>query len=353
MIKVLQIIDGKSYGGIAKLMIDIEKNISEDIKLDYLTANNIDKKFYNLNIDRSTLRGRLIFNHRLRTFLKKNKYDIIHINSGAFFFVFCCTIICKLSGAKIIITHSHNTPNIKNIKKVLIKMLNPLFRKITTQNLTCSAIASKSLYTKTDDVIVIKNGIEIDKYKFDKQIRDEYRKKLNLEKKQVYGHIGRFNEQKNHDFLINLFYEIQKKDDNSVLLLVGDGPLKSKMEEKVSALGINDKVLFLGFQNDVYKILNAMDIFIFPSLYEGLPIALVEAQTNGLPVIASNNITDEVKISDNFIKIEDYNIEKWLNKISSIKKLDRTNAYQYTMKFGYDIKQTAMQLEQIYRNLIK
>ena len=353
MIRVLQIIDGKSYGGITKLMLDVENNISKDIKFDYLTANNIDKKFYNLNIDRSTLRGRLIFNHRLHTFLKKNKYDIIHINSGAFFFVFCCTIICRLSGVKTIITHSHNTPNIKKIKKVLIKMLNPLFRKMTTINLTCSVIASRSLYTRTDDVIVIKNGIDIDKYKFNEKIREEHRKELNVEKKQVYGHIGRFDEQKNHDFLLNLFYEIQKKDANSVLVLVGDGPLKSRMEEKVNALGIKEKVLFLGFKNDVYKILNAMDIFIFPSLYEGLPITLVEAQTNGLPVVVSNNITDEVKISDSFIKIEDYNIKKWLNKISSIKKIDRTNTYQDTMKYGYDIKQTTKQLEQIYRNLIK
>lgn len=353
MIKVLQIMDGKSYGGITKLMVDIEKNISKDIKFDYLTANNIDKKFNNLDTDRSTLKGRIKFNHRLHKFLKKNKYDIVHINSGAFFYVFCCVIICRISGVKKIITHSHNSPNINIVKRILIKILNPLFRKMTSIKLSCSDKASKSLYTKTKNVIIIKNGIDIDKYKYNEKIRNEYRKKLNVENKCVYGHIGRFEEQKNHDFLLNVFYKIQKVNKNSVLILIGEGSLKQLIEEKAASFGIKDKVLFLGFRKDADKILNAMDVFLFPSIYEGLGIVLIEAQTNGLPVVVSNNVPSEAKISDEYIKIKDFDIDNWVNKVINIQECERNNAYLNTIKSNYDIKQTTKQLEQIYRDLMK
>ena len=200
MIKVLQIIDGYNFSGIIKLMLEVEKNISKNISFTYLTATNIYDKFNNLNIDRRSLKGKIIYNHRLYKYFKKNKYDIVHIHSGAFFYSFSCVLICKLSGNKKIIVHSHNSPNISKLKKVFIELLNPIYRKMTNVHLTCSNMASKSLFTKTNDVILLKNGVDINNYKYNESIRKEYRKKLNITNKKVYGHIGRFSIQKNHEY---------------------------------------------------------------------------------------------------------------------------------------------------------
>ena len=354
MIKVLQVMDGNQYGGVYEIMLRIGRNI-KNIEFHYLTPIKVyeSSKSYNLNIDRSTLQGRLIYNHRLYKFLKINKYDIVHISSGAFFFTFFSAITSRFAGIKRIVVHSRNTPNINSIKKILIKILNPLYRKITNVHLSCSKNAIKSLFTKEDDVIVIKNGIEINKYKFNEKIRNEYRKKLNIEDKIVYGHIGRFSKQKNHEFLINLFYELQKEQD-AILLLVGDGELENNIKEQVKKLKIEDKVIFLGFRTDINNLLNCMDIFLFPSIYEGFGNVLIESQTNGLPTFVSNPITEEANISNNFHKINSFNISEWKDEILKTKINLKTREYAYinTIKAGFDIKETTKQLERIYKDLI-
>lgn len=352
MIHVLQIVDGKSFGGIVKLMIELNKNIGTEIKFDFLTATNICQNWTNLNISRKTFKGRIKYNYRLYKYLKNNKYDIVHINSGAFFFTFKVAIICKLTGIKKLVVHSHNTPNINVFKKILIKLLNSLYRKMIAVKLTCSKDAAKSLFTKIDDVIILKNGIDIEKFKFNEEIRNEYRKKLGIENKIVYGNVARFAPQKNHDFLIDLFYEIQRKQDNAVLLLVGNGNLEYHIKEKVHNLNIDNKVIFLGFREDVNLLLNCMDIFIFPSLYEGLGVILIEAQTSGLPVFTSKNIPNEAKISKHFYKVNSFDLKKWTSLILNTKIQERTDSYKDTIKAGYDIKETAKQLERIYRNIM-
>lgn len=351
MINVLQIIDGKSFGGIAKLMYEIEKNISDDIKFDFLTANDIYYKWYNLDVNRETNKGRFLYNYRLYKFLKKNKYDIIHINSGAFFFTFQVLMIAKLAGIKKVVVHSHNTPNIPKFKRLIMTILNPLYRKMIDVKLTCSYEAANSLFTKKEGVKLLKDGIEIEKFKFNEINRNEYRDKLNLNGKRVYGHVGRFEKQKNHDFLLDVFYELQKVQD-AVLLLIGDGALKQDMKKKAQELGIEDKVKFLGFREDIEKILNAIDIFLFPSLYEGLAISVIEAQTSGLPVFVSGAIPEEAHISNNFFKINSFDVNIWVNKILNVDLYNREKAYEDTIKNGYDIKVVANELEEIYRSLI-
>ena len=351
MIKVLQIIDGKSFGGIAKLMYEVEKNISDDIKFGFITATNICDEWFNLDVNRETFKGRVIYNLRLYNFLKNNKYDVVHINSGAFFFTFQALLISKFTGVKKVIVHSHNTPHISRFKRVLINLLNPIYRKMIDVKLTCSDKATKSLFTKTQDVILIKNGIDIEKYKFNETVRNKFRKLLDIEDKIVYGHVGRFAKQKNHDFLIDVFYKLQKKQ-KAVLLLIGNGELEGLIKEKVKKLNISDKVYFLGFKNDIYNYLNAIDFFIFPSLHEGLPVSLIEAQTSGIPVFVSDNITDEANISDSFEKLKIDDSDLWANRILNAKTVDRKNAYKNTIKNGYDIRATANQLEKIYKSLM-
>ena len=343
--KVLQIIDSYNFSGIARLMVNIEKNIDKNIKFEYLTATNVCDSFHNLNISRKSILGRLIFNDRLCRFLKKNKYDIVHINSGAFFFTFFCVIIAKICRVKKIVVHSHNTPRINIIKKILIRLLNPFYRSMIDVRLACSKEAGKSLFTK--ECNILKNGIDIDKYKYNEKSRNRIRKELGIKDKLVYGHVGIFNKQKNQEFLIDLLNEIK---DDSVLLLIGTGQLEDKVKSKVKELKLESRVLFLEERNDIGDLLSAMDIFLFPSIYDGLSLCLLEAQVSGLPVYASNGVPDEANI-DNFTKIKTFEIDDWIKSIK-LKKIDRNNAYKKVKNRGYDIKDAAKDLENIYKDLI-
>lgn len=354
MIKVLQIIDGSSFGGISKLMLDVSNNIGKDIKFDFLSATKIYNDWYNLDANRKSIKGKMLYNYRLFKFLKKHEYDVIHINSAVFLFSFQVVLIAKLVGIKKIIVHSHNSPYISKTRKIIIKLLNPIYRKMTDCHLTCSKEASKSLFTKTDDVVLIKNGVNISKFRYNESIRNKYRKELNVDDKVVYGHVGRIHKQKNHDFLIDLFYEIQKKNPNVSLMVVGTGEDEYKVRSKVKELSIDDKVLFLGFREDTNKLLFAMDVFLFPSVHEGLPVSIIEAQTSGLPVVVSNAITEDSHILDCFYKIDSFDLKKWIKKVETIKiNNNRKDAYKKVIDRGYDIKDTAKQLEKIYKGLIR
>lgn len=370
MKKVLQISMGETFGGIEKLELDWFKNINNNIKFDFLTPTNtpfenFEKQIqalggnaYNLSIRRKNLKSKIMYAFRLYKFLKKKNYDILHINSEVFLFSFHVAIIAKICRVKKIIVHSHNALNINKLKRLLITILNPLYIKLVDEYLACSKQAEYSLFTKKfvnkNKVKVLKNGIDINKFKFSETIRNEYRKKYNLNGKIVYGNVARFDKQKNHDYLINLFYEIQKMQKDSELLLVGDGKLRKEIEEKVKSLNISEKVIFLGFIDDAHNIMNSMDIFLFPSLYEGLGISVIEAQTNGLITYCSKAVPVEAKISSNF---KYFDLKQNINEIA--KKIigernnldNRNEAYKNTVKEGYDIKNVTNELIQIYEKL--
>ena len=367
-IKVLQISMGESYGGLEKLEIEYlniinDKNIDLDVLVPNVNAlsnhKNNNNKIYTLDITRKTFFGRIKYDYRLCKFLRKNKYDIIHINSSAFFYSFRVAIIAKLCKIKKIIVHSHGVSPAGKLKKIIIKILNPIYTKIADEYLACSKRAQTSLFTNKfiskNKIKILKNGIYIDKYKFNNNIRNKYRNDLKINNKIVYGHIGRFSIEKNHEYLIDLFYEIQKKQD-AVLMLVGEGPLEDIIKEKVKKLNIEDKVLFLGFRDDINNILNAIDIFILPSISEGLPVSLIEAQTNGLLIYASTGVSKETNISP-FFKYFDLNdnVEELAIKITR-EKIDlnyRFKAYEYVKSKGYDIYDVCDELKKIYLNLSK
>lgn len=351
--RVLHIGFGDTYNGVYEIIRRFERNMT-NTEFDYLSPVKVYDflNAFDLNINIKSFKNRIIYNYLLYKFLKKHKYDIVHINGGRFFLSLSCAIICNLLKVKTIV-HSHSCLTMKNRKKILMKILNPLYRKITNVHLTCSMPAAKALFTKFDDVIIIKNGLETSDYRYNENTRNKYRKELNIENKTVYGNVAAFNKNKNQNFLVDLFYQIQKKRQDAVLLLIGTGETEEIIKEKVKELNIENKVFFLGFRNDIDRLLNAMDIFIFPSISEGLGNVVIEALTSGLPTFVSNGIPDETNISSNFHKINTFNINEWASEILRIKTPDRTNAYKDTIKAGFDIKDSARELEHIYTNLMK
>ena len=196
----------------------------------------------------------------------------------------------------------------------------------------------------------IKNGIETERFAFDQQKRRIKRNEMNIGDKFVVGHVGRFMQQKNHVFLIDIFNEIHKKRSDSVLMLVSDGRLMDEIKHKVHNLGLDDSVLFLGNRGDVNELMQAMDVFLFPSLWEGLPLTGIEAQTAGLPVIMSDTITDEVCITDNIYKVSlNQPASVWADKVLSVcNKFIRKNVQHQIAEAGFDIQTTADWLQNFY-----
>lgn len=370
-IKVLQVNAGSgNFGGVSAMIFEIFKYIDkEKFQFDFLSPKlttyelkreEIEKNGGNiieLKVKGNILVQKIQIYKKLKKILKQKNYNIVHINSGAFFFNLQIAMICKLSKVPKIIVHSHNAlnPN-KKIKKILIKLFKPTLNLFATDFLTCSNKAANAMFTKKmilkNNVKFIPNGIETQKFRFDKNIRNKYRKNLDVEDKFVIGHVGRFMEQKNHKFLIDVFYDYQKKHKKSCLILVGEGELKEDIENYTKSLGIMEKVKFLGLRDDVSNLMMAFDIFILPSLHEGLPVVGVEAQASGLPTIFSSNITKEVQIlkSVEFLSLKSpKNI--WSNAIEKLKELDRENAYKQVIKQGFDIKETVKRIEKIYLDI--
>ena len=373
MKRVLQINAGiGEFGGVEKILFDIYKNIDKKkIQFDFISPYkttyelykneiiNMGANVFELNADRRSFKGKIQYNIRLYKFLKKNKYEIVHINSGVFLFNFQVACICKICGVKRIIIHSHNAiTGISRIKRLIINALKPLLARIATDYLACSDLAAKAMFPNNilPKVKIIKNGIDLEKFKFNKNIREEYRNKMELKDKIVYGHIGRFEEQKNHEFLIDIFYYIQKRQKNAVLLLVGQGSLHEKIKNKVNEMGINKQIMFLNTRKDISELLQTMDCFIFPSLYEGLSVVGIEVQTSGIPMFCSDSITDEMKIlnTTKYISLKEDSTfwgKTIIDEMSkSREKNSRLNSYKLVKENGYDIKDTAQVITKIYLN---
>lgn len=252
------------------------------------------------------------------------------------------------------IVHAHNGKTVINTKYFFFKYEDLFTKKYCTDMFMCSTLAGEFRYGKkaVEQGLVkfIKNGVDTSQYRFNEQIRDELRHELQIDDKLVIGHVGRFMQQKNHLFLIEIFNEIHKKNSNTVLLMAGKGKLQQKSEERVAELGLTDCVKFLGVRNDVNNLLQAFDLFLFPSLWEGLPVTCVEAQSAGLPVLMSDIITDEVNIVPHLhTKSLNDTAESWadeaLNLLASYKRRD---CVPEVIKAGFDIQTTADWLQDFY-----
>lgn len=293
------------------------------------------------------------YHKELKRVLKDGKYKIVHshINTLSVFSLFAA----KCAGVPVRIAHSHSTTNKQEKKKNIMKqVLRHFSRMFATNYFACSELAGKWLFgNKTLDdgkICILNNAIEVENYIYNEELRRKKRKELNIQDNQiVIGHIGRFVKQKNHSFLIDIFNEIHQKNKKMVLVLVGQGPLEQEIREKVKVLGLEECVKFLGQRNDVNELYQAIDIIAFPSLYEGLGMVLIEAQVSGMYCIASTQVPDNAKISNQLDFISLNEPESWINAIlNKQNQMSRINLIEEARKCGYDIKIETKKLEKIY-----
>ena len=282
----------------------------------------------------------------------KDNYDIVHVNMLSAANILPILIASKLR-VKHIIAHSHNNGIPKGlVRKILNNLNKKVLRKKATDFLACSESAGTWMFGD-QEFKVINNCIDVEKFKYDKKIREKIRKKYNLENKFVIGHIGRFEEQKNHEYLVELFQELSERNDDCVLLLIGDGVLRTKILNKVDELGLTNKVIYVGNQEKPQDYYSAMDLFVLPSKFEGLGIVNVEAQASGLPCVVSNVVPEEVKLSPNFYRINLNDKDEWVNKIENIKnkKINREKNIALSNLDTYDLRKKSVLLEEFYFNL--
>jgi len=299
---------------------------------------------------------KLYFMRELKKFLDTNKYDVVHINSGSTIMLASGARIAKKSGVKKVIVHSHCASKINMKTKILKKFCEILFIYNTDEYLACSSIAAECKFPKSiceqKEYKVIKNGIQLKKFQYSEETRNEYRKLLKCEKSFVMGNVGRMGVEKNQMFLLDILEEILKTEIDAKLIIVGNGELKERINEKIKEKGLENNVILLSDRSDVNKILQAMDIFVFPSLYEGLGIAAIESQAAGLHTICSENIPDEAKVTDLLEKIElNKGAVDWAKEILKYKEAKRNiNEIALIEKKGYNAIESAKILEKIYEN---
>ena len=368
-IKVLNIITSRlAYNGICTSLLNYYCHIDPaKVQLDFLIPNtapsDLRAKFteYGNTIIEMDNHGKKLYKSRpfsyylrLKKMLKQNHYDVVHVHGSSSMMV-VHLLAAKHAGVKVRIAHSRNT---KSNHPFLHYLCLPFFRHSYNVAFSCGQEAGEWLFGKHANFTIIPNGKDSNLFKFNQKTRDEYRKRYHLENNIVIGHVGNFNYQKNHEFLLNVFHNLSA-DKRYHLVLVGTGDeLLTKTKAQIKEWGIEDRVTFLGRVpvEEVANLLNAFDLMVFPSRFEGFPNVLIEWQMNGLPCIIADTITRDVKIT-NLVKFLPLSTEptKW---VSSIRKLRLSNRAKYNQEIlkqvkhsGYDIQQNGKNLQEIYLEL--
>lgn len=338
-----------------------QKNIIFDYFIDKISdpiyekrINELGGKVYNLNIKKKNIITQIKKMLYLNKILSKEKYKIVHLNSSNIYSAIILVIFFKIKKIEKIIIHSHSTgiAITKKIKILIQKLLKNIIFLLGDEFLACSKLAAEWFYPQKylDEIKIVNNGIDIKKYKFSMETRDIIRRELNLEKKFVIGNVGRFSESKNHKFLIEIFTEIEKQEKKVILLLIGEGELKKQVKIQVEELKLQNKVIFIETTNEVEKYLQAMDVFCFPTKFEGLGIVAIEAQAAALKVIASDKVPLEAKLTEylEFFSL-DKSAKEWAKKVLEYKNgYKRKDMSKEIRNKGYSIKDSVEILERIY-----
>lgn len=357
MIRVLQIVTYMGRGGLETMLMNYYRHIDRSkIQFDFLVHREFEADY-----DQEILKlgGKIYHISRLVPwsgsyraelkifFLEHPEYRIVHVHQDCLSSV---ALQCaKECGVSVRIAHSHNSNQDKNLK-YLIKL--HYMKKIpdyATDLFACSKSAGRWMFGETTFKL-LNNAIDTECYRYSKSADMDVREEFSLGNSIVVGHVGRFHPQKNHEFLIDVFYACTKLEPNMKLMLVGDGEGKGKIQQKVRDMKLEDKVIFTGVRSDVNRLMQAMNVFVFPSLYEGLPVTLLEAQASGLSCIISDHITEECIVTNGLvssISLEESPV-RWAEYILKQCHCNRENHIGEIKKAGYDISAAANQLQNFY-----
>lgn len=354
----IAVIMGKHVtGGIKSVIMNYYENIDRDIiQFDFIVDSDSPLKDYS---DIEKLGGRVfeippvqhLWGHIIecRRILKRENYLIAHayVNTLNVFPMFAA----KLAGVPIRIAENLSTAHHREGKTFLKKALKPLCKWFPTHLAANSKFSGEWLYGEKAmrNCKILYNAIDLDKFHYDAELREATRKTFGWTDKFVIGHIGRFQYQKNHEFLIDIFNEIHKIDDSAILILIGYGDLKNSIFEKIDRYGLTDYVVDLGGREDIAQFYNAMDCFVLPSFYEGLPVVGIESQATGVPCVISTEVTKETKITDvmEFIGLAE-GAEEWARRILKWKNYKRKCVDDQITASGYNIKNEAHLLKEYY-----
>ena len=298
-------------------------------------------------------------NHKMfKQLLKERQYDVVHLNIFQGLSLYYA-YLAKKAGVQKIIAHSHNSALRQSKTKWLKMLLHNVGKNLWTENATdywaCSKPAAEFMFTPKSlcKYEFIPNGIDVERFRFNEDFRKQIRRDLNIEDKLVIGNVGRLCYQKNQEYLLEVFARLQSQRPDSVLLLVGEGELKVELQQKAEKLGVADKVIFYGVTDKIEQLLWAMDIFVFPSCFEGLGIVVVEAQAAGLPVVCSDKVPDEAVVTDLVWKAKlGAVVDSWAEKIlHSQNDVDKLSANEQVKKSGFAVADVAKRIEKVYLGL--
>lgn len=359
MLKILYVINNLSKGsGMAQFIMNVFRRIDKcAFHIDFLLTskeNDFEKEIENAGsivfMQDCNLNPIKVIGYYKKSFKRLSKeYDIVHVHAMSAKQALA-TRAAKKAGIKNILFHSHGG----NKKGVIYSILQSILNKTVTAKLACSQVAANDVYGKkfADNVTIINNGVDTDKFKFDEEKRRAIRYELGLsDTETAYVNVARMEAQKNQMFLLRAFDKAYIDNKNIKLFLIGDGSLRQEIENYIENSVAKNNIILLGLRNDVPSVLNAMDYFVLPSLFEGLSIAGVEAQANGLPCLFSDAVSAETNIIDRcaFIPLE---VDLWAEYLASPKTFPDTRAlsYQTVAHKGFDIANTVKSLQNIYLN---
>lgn len=360
MIRVLQVFGRMDRGGSETMIMNIYRNIDRTkVQFDFAVHTEdkcaFDEEIKALggriySVPRLNLKNALLYKKAWKDLLLDHpEWKIVHghIMSSARMHLAVANELGRYT-----ISHSHSI-SAGSGKKALVKRL--LEQRIKADYyMACSKAAGLFLFgenkVKSDLFKVLPNAISTNDYDNNPLVRDKVRKAFNITDEALIGHVGSFTDVKNHRFLLEIFSAIKKKQFNAKLMLVGDGPLRSGIETKAKELGIYDDIIFTGVRSDVNELLQAMDYFVFPSLFEGLPVTLVEAQTSGLPITMSDKVPEESILTIGLVTVMslEQSADEWADHILSRLGKERYSHVEEIKTAGYDIADTSKWLEEFY-----
>ena len=284
----------------------------------------------------------------VKSVVKENGYDTV-LKLGENSLSVADLMAAKLGGARVLALRACNAPTGLSLKARLIhRLFRPLLNGTATVKLAPSDLAAAFMFGKKKQVNLLHNGVDLKQYHYDEAGRQRIREEFALGEKTVVGHVGRFQYQKNHAFLIDIFAQIKALRDDAVLVLVGTGDLEPMLREKIREKNLEASVIFTGLRFDVPQLLSAMDVFVFPSFFEGMPNTVIEAQAAGLPCIIADTITHEADITGlvEYLSLEQ-TAQDWAQKALAAAEKERVDTTGDFLEHGYDMEAVARKFLQL------